>query len=220
MKKTLFAAVSALSMLAAGAALAADLPNRRAAPAAPAFAAPPTFTWTGFYIGANAGYGFGEFSKDGRLFDDADGFVGGGQVGFNYQIGQFVAGLEADLQGADMKAGGGPLILGSQAKIEYFGTVRGRLGVAFDRALVYVTGGYAFGQAKVSIPGLLISDDNMHNGYTVGGGIEYAFTNNISLKGEYLYVNLEDKNFTGLGLGTAKAGAEFSVVRAGVNYRV
>ncbi len=216
MKKTLFAGAAALALLAAGSAVAADLPNRRAAPA-PAVAYAPAFTWTGFYLGVNAGYGFGEFTRDGRNFDDPSGFVGGGQVGYNYQIGQFVAGIEGDLQYSDLKGDGVGVFAGSEAEVEYYGTIRGRLGFAFDRALVYATGGYAFGQANVSIPGLG-SDDNTHNGWALGAGIEYAFTNNITAKAEYMYVDLENKNFT-LGGATAKAGAEFSTVRAGLNYK-
>lgn len=219
MKKTLFAAVSALAILGAGAAMAADLPSRSRAPVAPAFV-PPAFTWTGFYIGANAGYSFGRFTADGRLFNDPDGFIGGGQLGYNIQFGQFVAGLEADFQGADLRGNGGAFLpVGSSAKIDYFGTVRGRLGVAFDRALIYATGGYAFVNAKISIPGLL-SDDKMHNGYALGAGIEYALTDNLTLRGEYLYIDVEKKTYSGFGgLPVARAGADFSTVRAAVNYK-
>lgn len=223
MKKTLLAGLSVVGLLAAGSAMAADLPSRTYQPAAPV-AAVPLFTWTGFYAGVNAGYGFGDFTRDGGiLFDEADGFIAGGQIGYNYQIGQFVVGLEGDLQYSDISASpsGTGLALGlggSDATINYFGTIRGRLGVAFDRALVYATGGYAFGEAEVSIPGIG-SDDNMHNGWALGAGIEYAFTNNLTAKAEYLYVDLENKNFTpGPGV-TARAGAEFSVVRAGLNYK-
>ncbi len=216
MKKTLFAGVSALGLLAAGTALAADLPNRRVAPSSPVYAA-PMFTWTGLYAGVNAGYGFGKFTRDGRNFDDPSGFVGGGQIGYNQQFGQFVAGVEADLQYADLTANGRTFLapIGSKAELDYFGTIRGRLGVAFDRALVYATGGYAYGGSTVSIP-FVGSDDAFHNGYTLGGGIEYAFTNNVTAKAEYLYTDLENKKFFN---NTVRAGAEFSTIRAGVNYK-
>ncbi len=219
MKKTLLAAVSALAILGTGAAIAADLPSRSRAPVAPAYV-PPAFTWTGFYVGVNAGYSFGRFTQDGRLFNDPDGFSGGGQIGYNQQFGQFVAGLEADFQGADLKAGGGAFLpVGSSAQVDYFGTVRGRLGVAFDRALIYATGGYAFVNAKVSIPGV-VSDDNIHNGYALGAGIEYALTNNLTLRGEYMYIDVEKKTFSSFaGAPVARAGADFSTVRAAVNYK-
>lgn len=212
MKTTLLAAVSALGILAAGAAAAADLPSRRSAPAPVSYA--PAFTWTGFYAGVNAGYGFGDFTRDGRNFDDANGFIGGGQIGYNYQIGQFVAGLETDLQYSGIEADGRGPFFGASAELSYFGTIRGRLGVAFDRALIYGTGGFAYGQSEIKALGL--SDDQTHTGWALGAGIEYAFTNNITAKAEYLYVDLENEKFFN---NTVRAGAELSTIRAGVNYK-
>jgi outer membrane immunogenic protein len=220
MNKILLAGASALAVLTAGAAIAADIPSRRAAPLAPIYKA-PAFTWTGLYVGANAGYSFGRFTRDGRNFKDPDGFTGGGQIGYNYQIGQFVVGLETDLQASTLKANGGAFVpVGSEAKGEWFGTVRGRFGItAFERALIYVTGGYAYGQGKISIP-LRGSDDNIHSGYALGAGVEYALTNNWSVRGEYMYVDLTEKTYTSTnGLFLARSGTEFSTVRAGVNYK-
>ena len=211
MKKILLSSVALLG-LATGA-LAADLPSRRAAPA-PIIAAVPVFTWTGFYVGVNAGYGWNandSITVGGVRFDldDEGGFVGGAQAGYNYQIGSFVVGLEGDIQYADF--GGddrfdfdGDGILDDDFNTsDWFGTVRARAGVAFDRALIYATGGFAFA-------------DNA-TGWTVGGGLEYAFTNNLSAKIEGLYVNLDqDDNFPGLDLDN---DAEFGVVRAGLNFR-
>jgi outer membrane immunogenic protein len=215
MKKILLASVALFGF--AGAASAADLPARAAPPVAPIIAAAPIFTWTGFYVGVNAGYGWN--TNDNEVFDpifgfvggnDDGGFVGGGQVGYNYQIGSFVVGIEGDLQYAD---------LGSRYRYvnaivgyeeddsdDWFGTVRARAGVAFGQALVYATGGFAFA-------------DN-GNGWTVGGGLEYAFTNNLSAKIEGLYVNLEaDDNIFGPGATGGNDNSEFGVVRAGLNYR-
>src|SRR4051812_12723213 len=187
MKKLLLSSVALLGLSAA--AFAADLPSRRAAPAP--YVAVPVFTWTGFYVGVNAGYGFsnndrnglGSFNAvpgsltgtpaalgfagtvtQGGLSRDNSGFVGGGQIGYNYQIGQWVIGIEADLQFADLNksntgdvvtlipAVGNPGIPGfvgarnaNFGGIDWFGTVRGRLGYAIDRLLVYGTGGFAFG---------------------------------------------------------------------------
>jgi outer membrane immunogenic protein len=209
MKKILLASVALLGF--AGAASAADLPVR-AAPPAPIIAAVPVFTWTGFYVGVNAGYGWNandSITVGGVRFDldDEGGFVGGAQAGYNYQIGSFVVGLEGDIQYADF--GGDDrfdfdrdgIADDDFNTIDWFGTVRARAGVAFDRALIYATGGFAF------------ADDA--TGWTVGGGLEYAFTNNLSAKVEGLYVNLDqDDNFLGID-----SDAEFGVVRAGLNFR-
>ena len=120
MKKYLLTSVAALGLIAAGAASAADLPSRKGPVVAPAYV--PAFTWTGFYVGANAGYGWGNVNTNAAVsIGDLDGFIGGGQVGYNYQIGQFVLGAEADFQGADLDTGKN--ILGASVKTEYFGTV-------------------------------------------------------------------------------------------------
>ncbi|APF39093.1 porin family protein [Chelatococcus daeguensis] len=224
MKKILLAGVAAAGLIASGAAaFAADLPSRNVAPVAPAPVV-PIFTWTGFYVGVNAGYGWGEFSKAAG-FDDPDGFVGGGQIGYNYQIGQFVVGLETDIQYADLKGktaattfANGNIGTG-RGEVEYFGTVRARVGAAFDRALIYVTGGLAYGETKFSgidaTAGLAFSKSETNVGWTLGAGLEYAFTNNITAKAEYLYVDLGDNRY----YGANKAETQFSVVRAGLNYK-
>ncbi|QRM31483.1 outer membrane protein [Microvirga sp. VF16] len=207
MKKILLSSVALLG-LATGA-MAADLPSRRAP--APVIAAVPVFTWTGFYVGVNAGYGWNtndSITIGGVRFDidDEGGFVGGAQAGYNYQIGSFVVGLEGDIQYADF-GGDDDLILADGTVVgfdrsDWFGTVRARAGVAFDRALIYATGGFAF------------ADDA--TGWTVGGGLEYAFTNNLSAKVEGLYVNLDQDDNSILGFDD---DAEFGVIRAGLNYR-
>ena len=215
MKKYLLASVAALGIVAAGAASAADLPSRKGPVAAPVYL-PPAFTWTGFYVGANAGYGWGNVNANGWAnVGDLDGFVGGGQVGYNYQMGQFVIGAEADFQGADLTSGNNLGLV--RVKTEYFGTVRARVGVAFDRFMPYITGGWAYGNVKTSIPALAFSSDRTHTGgYAIGGGLEYAFTNNLIGGVEYLYVDLGEKNI--LGAGT-KVGTDFSVVRARLSYK-
>lgn len=216
MKKYLLASVAALGLVAAaGAASAADLPSRKGPVAAPVYM-PPAFSWTGFYVGANAGYGWGNVNANGFAnVGDLDGFVGGGQVGYNYQMGQFVLGLEADLQGADLSSGNNLGLV--RVKTDYFGTVRARVGVAFDRFMPYVTGGWAYGNVKTSIPALGFSSDRSHTGgFAIGGGLEYAVTNNIIAGVEYLYVDLGEKRI--LNTGT-KVGTDFSVVRARLSYK-
>ncbi|BCB18813.1 outer membrane protein [Bosea sp. ANAM02] len=215
MKKYLLASVAALGLVAAGAASAADLPSRKGPVAAPVYM-PPAFSWTGFYVGANAGYGWGNVNANGFAnIGDLDGFVGGGQIGYNYQMGQFVLGLEADLQGADLSSGNNLGLV--RVKTDYFGTVRARVGVAFDRFMPYITGGWAYGNVKTSIPALGFSSDRSHTGgFAVGGGLEYAVTNNIIAGVEYLYVDLGEKNIAGAG---TKVGTDFSVVRARLSYK-
>jgi outer membrane immunogenic protein len=215
MKKYLLASVAALGLVAAGAASAADLPSRKGPVAAPVYM-PPAFSWTGFYVGANAGYGWGNVNANGFAnVGDLDGFVGGGQVGYNYQMGQFVLGLEADLQAADLSSGNNLGLV--NVKTDYFGTVRARAGVAFDRFMPYITGGWAYGNVKTSIPAIGFSSDRSHTGgFAVGAGLEYAVTNNIIAGVEYLYVDLGEKNIAGAG---TKVGTDFSVVRARLSYK-
>jgi outer membrane immunogenic protein len=183
------------------------------------------FTWTGFYVGVNAGYGWSTGNNDvfipgiGTVSSgDNGGFVGGGQIGYNYQIGSFVVGVETDLQYADI---GGRrddnLALGfnDNGSDNYFGTVRARAGVAFDRALLYVTGGFAYGDVGGNGGG-------SNGGWTLGGGVEYAFTNNLTAKIEGLYVNIDRSNDRFLVPTTAflsNRDNEFGVVRAGLNYK-
>jgi outer membrane immunogenic protein len=214
-----FAAAAALSVAAP--AFAADIPGRRA----PQGFEPrtiPAFTWTGFYVGLNAGTVWGDFTKEGKVIDAKTGFTGGLTVGYNQQIGQqFVAGLEADYNYSGLGGRGFAVPSGAVVKgdMTSFGTIRGRLGMSFDRALVYATGGYAFGFSKISGP--VLSETATHHGYALGVGLEYAFTNNISAKAEYLYMPLSGQSalaIPGAPAG-AKTGIDASVIRAGVNYR-
>ena len=217
MKKILLSSVAFLGLTAG--AMAADLPSRMAP--APVMAV-PVFTWTGFYVGVNAGYGWNSDNGN-RYFDPAigyyadggsdGGFVGGAQAGYNYQMGMFVLGLEADIQYADRSRGDNYYGYGygygyGHSSDDWFGTVRARAGVAFDRALVYATGGFAYGDGN--------------GGWTLGGGLEYAFTNNLSAKIEGLYVRLNDGNRYDGYFVDYVGGRErdaFGVVRAGLNYR-
>lgn len=211
MLKSIFA--GALATLVAGAAMAADLPRRTAALApAPYFAARP-FTWTGVYAGLNAGYNFGTMSNSAKgAVGHVSGNSVGATVGYNYQIQQFVIGAEGDLNWANAHGS----TAANAAKIRSIGTLRARAGYAVDRALVYATVGYAGGQTRISTA--LGSDSHWLNGYALGGGIEYAFTNNISAKAEYLYTDLQAKNYN-LAPDVTSAGAHLSSIRTGVNYR-
>jgi outer membrane immunogenic protein len=226
----LLAATAALA-IAASTAHAADLPSRYSP--APAYNALPVFTWTGFYAGLNAGYGWNV--GDSRYYDPAfgtprgnrgGGFVGGAQAGYNYQFGMFVGGLETDLQYAAVGNKGasyGTTYYPGDSD-GFFGTIRARAGVAFDRALVYGTGGFAYGDVggnRGYDPVLgHHSGDEVNWGWTLGGGVEYAITDNFTAKVEGLYVDLDTKDNYVLG-GRVKVDrdAEFGVIRAGVNYK-
>lgn len=206
--KTAITAAFALTIAGTAAASAADLAAR---PYTKAPIAPPIFTWTGFYIGVNAGiggnktdYGFGPGFADADL--TSFGAFGGGQIGYNWQFGgNWVLGVEADIQASGMKselnATFGPGSFSTGTEVKYFGTVRGRLGYAFDRILVYGTGGYAYGSEDTKLtvnPGFAFSRSADLSGWAAGGGVEYAMTNNLSLKTEYLYLQFDRNNvFTG-----------------------
>jgi outer membrane immunogenic protein len=217
--------------LVASTAQAADMPSRYAP--APAYDAMPAFTWTGFYAGVNAGYGWSTGTS--RYYDPAfgyvgsssnGGFVGGGQVGYNYQMGAFVIGAETDIQYASVgnkgSSYGSRYYAGNSDG--YYGTIRGRLGFAFDRALVFGTGGFAYGDLggnNSSDPYLGHHRGNSTNGgWTLGGGVEYAVTNNVTAKVEGSYVNLDTRgNYTLNGYQGDRRDTEFGVVRAGLNYK-
>lgn len=224
----LLAATAALA-IAASTAHAADLPSRYSP--APAYNALPVFTWTGFYAGLNAGYGWN--TGDSRYYDPAfrngkrsGGFVGGAQAGYNYQFGMFVGGVETDLQYAAVgnKGASYGTVYYPGDSDGFFGTIRARAGVAFDRALVFGTGGFAYGdiggnRAYDTLLGYH-SGDEINWGWTLGGGVEYAITNNFTAKVEGLYVNLDTKdNYNLGGRVNVNRDTEFGVLRAGVNYK-
>lgn len=247
MKKVLFAAMLAGTAYATPS-LAADLPRK-----APVFVPPPVFSWTGFYAGVNAGYAFGneddtittgigvaninavaDAARPPRVRLDREGFVGGGQFGYNWQVSpSWVFGLEADIQYSDIRetvngqttlavAGLNGTAAGTRnnfytTQMEYFGTARARLGYTFDRTMIYATGGLAYGDVTNAAtftgvaPGFATQfvgrRSRTETGYAVGGGIEHAFAPNWSLKAEYLYYDLGDNTIPVLNIaGPAGAG--------------
>ncbi len=235
MKSVLIA--SALCLLPV-ATMAADMPARAAYKAAPAFVAPAP-AWAGFYIGAHAGYGWGNFEAsdvdplfraliDENLNHKPDGGVFGGQVGYNFQVGNIVFGVEGDGSYATIRGStrydfpllGGTFVDQQTSKIESMFTARGRLGYAFGPAMVYVTGGYATAEASSTFTASLFgqslstSDRSWHSGYTVGGGVEYKLAQNWNARVEYLYSDLGEKNHT-----VEPFKLEMNVVRAGLSYQ-
>jgi outer membrane immunogenic protein len=217
MKKLLLASASVLAMGVVSAS-AADLPARMPAKA-PAYVAPMTYNWTGFYLGLNGGYGFGRSEYNGTLPSgsfDAGGGLFGATVGYNWQTGPLVFGLEGDIDWSGIKGSstcGG--VFGCDVRNDFLATIRGRLGYAFDRWMPYVTGGAAIGNVKSSVAGFGETDDT-NVGWTVGGGIEASIAGPWTAKVEYLYVDLGD---TDTAVPGTTANFTSNIVRAGINYR-
>ncbi len=262
----------------AGIASAADLPMRSAPPV---FAPPmPVFTWTGFYLGVNAGYVFDGDSRF-RTFDDpaggnangvsspagpvrpgsatvsSNGFTGGGQIGYNYQFGVgngVVVGVEADAAYTDLDRTKSYVLTNPNvsrlsvlhADMDFLGTVRGRIGYAFDQFLIYGTGGFAYGDVSTStrfyegtVPTSTLSyfgrTSGMRTGYAYGGGIEYALPTTsflnffhasaVTLKAEYLHYDLGTKGIVvavqtgGNSNYTQRIKTDGDLARVGINYK-
>ena len=282
MRGLLLSSVALAVMTAAS--VAADLPARAPAMApAPMYAA-PIFTWTGFYAGVNAGAGFRSSNSAGsdRVFDNGNGapvppgliadinadlalagrrggndtgFTGGAQIGYNWQFGALVLGVEADINYLDRGNGdrgytilnlagtGNDLTVRGNGKgSDYFGTLRGRIGYAFDRTMIYATGGLAYSDGGNRSGGAIVTNGGFpvatytsrgksnDYGFAVGAGIEHAFTDNWTAKLEYLSVDLDGG---GSQRYTSTSGGVFNkitgirrgdddgmhVVRVGLNYK-
>jgi outer membrane immunogenic protein len=186
---------------------AADMPTKAPPPPAPVYV---PYSWTGFYIGGNVGGAW----ANGSIHDDVtgfefsashSGFVGGGQIGFNYQVSNIVFGVEADFDWTSLNATGsgiffpgiGAFLQGS-ANTKWITAVAGRLGIAYDRWLFYGKGGGAWVSNEATITDLTtgaeFSRSNTNSGWLVGAGIEWAFTPNWTARIEYDYIGL--RNFT------------------------
>ncbi len=218
MKKLLLgtAALAVLAMMAP--ASAADLAARPYTKAPPVPYIAPT-TWSGLYLGGFGGYGWASGSS-GSL--DLTGGFGGGTLGYNWQNGNIVFGLEADVAGGDISASDGvPGVDWAKSQINAFGTVRGRIGIAASpEILLYATGGYAWANNKISADdGVVVgSASRTHSGWTVGAGLEYMFAPNWSAKVEYLYADLDGQTYT-IGPFTGPSDRiSLNSVKAGVNY--
>jgi outer membrane immunogenic protein len=268
MKKLLFGSAMLAALAMGGSAIAADLP---AAPVykAPVIAPAPWYDWTGFYVGLNAGYSWGRAVTDYSVAGvplvstttSMNGWVGGGQAGYNWQFNRnWIFGIEADLQATGQK---GTLLLpnsppcplvviavvpctitsgGVEQKLPWFGTARARLGFEpADRWMLYVTGGFAFGEVDTTATvntvttagaggpvtgtaSAVASSNVTRAGWTVGGGAEWVISGPWTAKVEYLYVDLGTVTNTFAGLGAlaplaASSRVTDNIVRFGVNYR-
>ena len=242
MKRILVGLAATISLLTTGA-MAADM-AARPVKAPPMVAA--VYNWTGFYIGGNVGYSWGRSSDTSTLTTPAgvalftsassanmNGVIGGGQIGYNWQMQNWVWGLEADIQGSDQKGSRaftcptgvctppfgliavfpGPAVpVTLDQKLSWFGTVRGRVGIlASPTVLLYATGGLAYGEVKstatVGAAAAVFSNSDTRVGYTVGAGVEGVISGNWTAKLEYLWVDLgRTSNSFATGIGALGGG--------------
>ncbi|HLN09875.1 MAG TPA: outer membrane protein, partial [Xanthobacteraceae bacterium] len=218
---------------------AADLPQPvyKAPPVAP----PVAYNWTGFYVGGNIGGGFASFSDSSIVrattrthTTNADGVIGGGQIGYNYQFApNWVAGVEADFQGSSQKRSSTSVAAGVTTtetdSLPWFGTARGRIGFTpVDRWLVYATGGLAYGEVKAmdtfNTANMVATTtgNTTKVGWTVGGGVEAALFGNWTGKIEYLYIDLPNTTFNSVAFArpdTIGTHLHENIGRVGMNYR-
>ena len=225
--------------------------------------APPpvaaAFSWSGFYIGLNAGGGWGDdpvtyipqysgapagfpavAAANGSPTFRPNGFTGGGQAGFNWQVSRFVFGIEADVEYLNLKSslttpvlnfpGVTPYFFETSVKQDWMATIRPRAGLAFDRFLIYVTGGVAFSEVRfaqnltfIAAATSVGSVSSTQTGWTAGAGFEYAFAPNWSAKFEYLHADFGSVGFVPIVSNTlinATSSASFrtDVARVGINY--
>lgn len=230
-----------------------------AALALSATAAQADQNWTGIYVGAHAGHAWGDaaathcpndtcgypglLSHGGEM--SASGWLGGAQVGANYQLGSIVVGLEADVSKIDLSASEAFRMdfdtdWATRMSLDVFGTARAKLGFVAGPALLYATGGLAWGRGEMGIDTISItgpvtmsqlSEKAYHVGWTAGAGAEWALGPNLSVKGEWLYVDLGDVSYDPKGLAYAgtpgefdhhelsDGSLEFHTFRVGLNWR-
>lgn len=218
-------------LAACAVAIALVQPSNAADLARPIYKAPPyyvaPFSWTGFYVGINGGYGWGkaDVSNTAGSFttDNQDGWLVGGTIGYNLQTGVWVWGIEGDLDYALIKGNATNTVTcgtGScEVKNSWFGTARGRIGYAAGRFMPFITGGAAFAGLKVT-PTNGNSSSDTTTGWTVGGGLEYAFLGAWSAKAEYLYADLGTATCEASVCGLATdIKPKVNIVRVGLNYR-
>ncbi len=245
--------IGSAALFCAGTALAADLPDQKSAPVVP-IVPPAVFSWTGFYVGANGGWGLDHFAfpyntggsptfVTGTSGITSGGAVIGGQIGFNYEltnlafIGHAVIGVEADSDWSGITGSStvsnGPYTATFGTRVENFGTLRSRLGYNFDRLLLYFTAGlsYMTVNTNTNVNGPTASNTVTRSAWpldvgkvgVVGIGAEYAVTNNITVKAEYLYdwAGARWETFA-LAPGTAidfNTRSMYHIARVGVNYK-
>jgi opacity protein-like surface antigen len=195
MQKLFLACVAAAGLLS-GSALASDLPVK-----APVYRAPiaPLYNWSGFYVGANLGGGWSNGSLNipgNNLYGGLTEFIAGVQAGYNFQAGHFLFGVEGDFDWASFRHPVLPTPTLGHVDQHWIGTVAGRVGLVHDRWLVFakVGGGWVQGDAELNLPGTVWSGSSTSSGWLAGGGIEYGFKSHWTVKLEYNYLGLSNRN--------------------------
>jgi outer membrane immunogenic protein len=230
MKKLLLATVALVALGATVPALAADL-GARTYTKAPAYMAAPIYNWTGFYIGGHLGGAFaGNNGFAGAVNGSNNGaFLGGLQVGADYQFApNWVVGIEGQYSwlSSNNLTSTFPGAVVYNTNQRGLGSITGRFGYTWGPALLYVKGGYAYSDYTQSlttagVPTAFTLNGSHHDGYTVGGGLEYMFAQNWSGKLEYQYYNFGNTSFVTpaalVGFGSTRNDEH--VVKAGINYR-
>lgn len=209
-----FVILTALAASLAGmSAQAADLTPPPEAPAEPA-AVTPVFTWSGPYLGAQGGYGWTTFDPDGGGDNaDANGGILGAFAGYNYQFdNNWVVGVEGDV----MHNWNEEDVPGGSVETTWQGSVRARVGYAFDNALIYGTAGWAIAKAEAHPTGASEDSDTL-NGWTVGAGFDYAFTQNVFGRAEYRYTDFGSGDFNG-GAGDFDVNQNTIMLGVGVKF--
>ncbi len=202
---------------------------------APAYVPPPApifiYNWTGFYVGGNLGGAWASGTvtdsfTGASLSDSKSGFIGGGQVGFNYQITNWVIGAEWDIDGTSLNASQTGAFVNASANTNWVTTVAARFGVAAGNWLFYgkAGGGWVNNQATITnnITGASLSASNTNSGWLAGAGIEYGFTPNWSAKLEYDYLGLSTWNFNSSVFPAAdnvSVSRNIQMLKVGLNYR-
>lgn len=219
MRKFLLATLSAAAVtFASQAAFAADVNM-----------VPAAYDWSGPYVGVTAGYAWGNVTQyagavDSGELDDLDGFIAGGTLGYNHQMDSLLIGLETDISYSDISSefsnqpGWGCGVNGCQTDVDWFATARLRLGLPMDSVLPYVTGGLAIGGVQSKIVGAPnFSLDETEFGWTVGGGVEAAVSESLTVKAEVLYVDFGRTDR--VGPNDFAVSTDFIAARLGLNFQ-
>ena len=228
MKKVLLASV-AFAAMSSSASLAADLRRPPPPPVMAPVAVPLAYNWSGFYVGAHGGGAWGNHCFDNLAVDagchDGSGWVGGGQVGFNWQSGQWVFGLEFSGSAVGLDGNHNHPILGRfESDVGGLFLFTGKLGIAWSNVLAYVTGGGAWVHTSHTLTAPLLGSatvDADRWGWTIGGGLEFGFAQNWSLALQYNLIHLDERstNFTVQNPITVNIDQKVNLATARLNYR-
>ena len=222
MRRLVLVLASAICVVTGSVAFAADLPRK--APRSTYFAPSPIATWSGFYGGLNFGYGWARTDVTVLGVSGTtrpQGVLGGAQVGYNFQTGAFVFGVEGDFQFTDQRSNDAFGITGLTVRNPWFGTARLRAGYAFDNWLPYVTGGAGYGKyvAEATALGVTVSTNDYRWSWVIGLGVEAMFGRRWSAKLEYLYLDTGNYNASLFGVPYT-ARTRDNILRIGFNYHM